>query len=526
MKTLVVALAVALAAPVASAQCTDVYEPNDSCAQAPLLDANGSYAFTLETLQSSSGGNPDHFRAVVPAAETLRIVVSSFPLSEVFTLEVYGDAACSQVVASGLVPGVVEVVNTSPAPREYAFAVLPHPGAGFLLPCESLGMNLSTYFDVCSTLSPDALEPNDSLQTPAQVAPGTYVGLNVVGPDMDVYEVPVPQGWALVVGMDATVGIGTPPSPTFFDAGTLQALQGGSPDGSTLFLNTTSSPTVLVGLGPVAPDSCGVYDITFTVADPDCGVPPDALEENDSCNGLLLAPGAYPGLGVSLGDADVYRVPAPPQGEVVVVAVERDPSSGSGLRAEAFEACSALHPYPLHEFPGRSLLVLTGVDPGLAYSALRAEVDLEQLDPQAPCATYDLSMRGYAQPIGASYCPAVPHSGGKPARLEAFGFTDVATGDLVLSMTDGPPSSFGVIFYGPNVVQIPFGNGVRCVGGGLMRLGGTGATGAYGHLLRVLDLDQGPWTADLVPGSTWHFQAWFRDGASSNLSSAVTLTFH
>jgi hypothetical protein len=48
-------------------------------------------------------------------------------------------------------------------------------------------------------------------------------------------------------------------------------------------------------------------------------------------------------------------------------------------------------------------------------------------------------------------------------------------------------------------------------------------------LTRALDLTAPPLAGNLVPGSTWYAQAWFRDppagGAYFNLSSALSITF-
>ncbi len=81
-------------------------------------------------------------------------------------------------------------------------------------------------------------------------------------------------------------------------------------------------------------------------------------------------------------------------------------------------------------------------------------------------------------------------------------------------------------------MQTPFGNGFLCVG--------PGATGnarlpveqadLTGVLAYSLDFGSPPTSAtQIIAGSTWNFQAWFRDpaagGAFFNLSDGVRVTF-
>ena len=62
-------------------------------------------------------------------------------------------------------------------------------------------------------------------------------------------------------------------------------------------------------------------------------------------------------------------------------------------------------------------------------------------------------------------------------------------------------------------VQVAFGNGFRCVGGQLFRLPTIVASG--GQLDWALDIANPPSAAgQITAGSTWNFQAWFRDPAA------------
>jgi hypothetical protein len=126
-----------------------------------------------------------------------------------------------------------------------------------------------------------------------------------------------------------------------------------------------------------------------------------------------------------------------------------------------------------------------------------------------------------------SYCANSPNSTGSAAELSAVGVVGVPWNDLTLTASTVPDQP-GILFYGANQVLVPFGNGQRCVGGMLFRLPPVMASA--GSLVFELDLTQPPSAAGLVrPGSTWNYQAWFRDpaagGAGFHLSSALSVEY-
>ncbi|MCP3918644.1 MAG: hypothetical protein GY711_24120 [bacterium] len=126
------------------------------------------------------------------------------------------------------------------------------------------------------------------------------------------------------------------------------------------------------------------------------------------------------------------------------------------------------------------------------------------------------------------FCTAAPNSTGAPTYIGASGSAVVSANDLVLHASPVPQGEFGLFFYGADPIQLPLGNGFRCVGGTpLFRLPVQAATGRV--LSHAVDNTQGPAAALLVPGSTWHFQAFYRDppagGARFNLSDGLTVTF-
>ncbi|MCB9915298.1 MAG: hypothetical protein H6828_09130 [Planctomycetes bacterium] len=133
----------------------------------------------------------------------------------------------------------------------------------------------------------------------------------------------------------------------------------------------------------------------------------------------------------------------------------------------------------------------------------------------APCANWD----------GSAGCR---NSTGVGALLSGSGTSSVFNDDLVLTVSNMPTGQFGIVYFGSTAIgPFPFGDGLRCVGGGVVRFGpknsGAGGSISYGPGL----IGGGaPW----VPFSTVRFQGWYRDpfgpcGNGFNLSNALAVTF-
>ncbi len=129
-----------------------------------------------------------------------------------------------------------------------------------------------------------------------------------------------------------------------------------------------------------------------------------------------------------------------------------------------------------------------------------------------------------------NYCETLPNSTGLRARIGWSGSTSHAANSLVLDVSACPPNKFGLFFYGPDQTNVPFGNGIRCVGGSLVRLSPAELTDALGNYSRPLDFLSPPMSGGpglVLPGSRWNFQFWFRDpvpgGAAFNVSDALTV---
>ncbi|MBV1929085.1 MAG: FG-GAP repeat protein [Gammaproteobacteria bacterium] len=140
-----------------------------------------------------------------------------------------------------------------------------------------------------------------------------------------------------------------------------------------------------------------------------------------------------------------------------------------------------------------------------------------------PHGAFSGSVQAYTIPRSySSFCTPTATSLGEPARLFLTGPAQVdATGlELVVRPV---PNQFGLVFLGDQTTNVPFGNGVRCVAGSLHRLAPLAAE------QRELHIPFSPLAEGIMPGTTQHLQAWFRDpaagGAGFDLSDAITISF-
>lgn len=129
--------------------------------------------------------------------------------------------------------------------------------------------------------------------------------------------------------------------------------------------------------------------------------------------------------------------------------------------------------------------------------------------------------------IGTNYCSPASNSTGQPALLSASGSNSVAANNLAFQAQPVTTTTSGVLFYGNSQTFTPLGNGFRCVAGSLLR--GPVALTTNGVLSFAFNNAVPPAAGNVVAGSTWNFQAWYRDvpagGALFNLSDGYTITF-
>ena len=132
-----------------------------------------------------------------------------------------------------------------------------------------------------------------------------------------------------------------------------------------------------------------------------------------------------------------------------------------------------------------------------------------------------------AQGGATYYCT----SGTNGATISVTGSTGFAagggSGDLVLHADSVLPNNTGLFYYGVNTASVPFGLGTRCVGGQTRRVfpiiqTAPGQT-SVSHALDY-QIPSAP-SVTIAPGSTFHFQYWFRSGGTFDLTNAVTIDF-
>ena len=131
--------------------------------------------------------------------------------------------------------------------------------------------------------------------------------------------------------------------------------------------------------------------------------------------------------------------------------------------------------------------------------------------------------------LGSPYCSSGANSTGFASTIHASGSLSITSDNLTLIADNLPAGQAGLFYLGPRQLQAPFGNGVRCVGGPNVHRLRTQLASKGGLLAQQVDYQAPELAGDLVSGSTWNFQAWFRDtqsgGAGFDLSNAVSLTF-
>lgn len=125
------------------------------------------------------------------------------------------------------------------------------------------------------------------------------------------------------------------------------------------------------------------------------------------------------------------------------------------------------------------------------------------------------------------FCTSYPNTTGSAAEIAFTGSASLAANELRL--TAAPvPDEFGLFFYGANETDVPFGHGRRCIASPIYRLPAKAVNG--GTLAHLVNLLQPPKPGgQILAGSSWIFQGWFRDTAAGgpgfNSSSALRLLF-
>lgn len=133
----------------------------------------------------------------------------------------------------------------------------------------------------------------------------------------------------------------------------------------------------------------------------------------------------------------------------------------------------------------------------------------------------------------STYCTSASNSASPfGAEIWSHGSLSVATNGFSLEAGHCPPGQFGLFYYGPDAVSIPFGDGFACVAPGSLGVFRFTPIGidASGVATFPVDFDAPPeLDGEITAGSTWAFQFWYRDPpggpAAFNLTDGLSVTF-
>ncbi|MCY2961995.1 MAG: hypothetical protein NTY35_17700 [Planctomycetota bacterium] len=132
-------------------------------------------------------------------------------------------------------------------------------------------------------------------------------------------------------------------------------------------------------------------------------------------------------------------------------------------------------------------------------------------------------------PISTRYCTANPNSSGRRASILALGNASVSNNSLKLAVDGAPRNARGRFVYGPTQAQIPFGDGVQCVGGPVFGLRFLETNVGGSAFLAVNYASQTIPAGIVLPGATWNYQFLFLDqnspGFGVNSSDGLSITF-
>lgn len=123
-------------------------------------------------------------------------------------------------------------------------------------------------------------------------------------------------------------------------------------------------------------------------------------------------------------------------------------------------------------------------------------------------------------------CSPISNSTGFPASLFGNGSLVVSNNQLQLDAIQLPLNQFGYFVMSRTTANVPVGSGRLCLGAPLYRFNTSILnSGTSGLMSFAPDLTALPQGQVFLPGDTWSFQLWFRDGASSNFTNGLGFTW-
>lgn len=354
--------------------------------------------------------------------------------------------------------------------------------------------------------------------------------------DLDWYRITVPAGSELIAQLRDVTFAGTPGTPYLIARdgggacpGALMTSNGFLLDGDSGFvwLNTTGAPRDVLLLVYVWTQSEWTsttmsYRLATTVTATPCLVhADDALAPNHGpSDARATTDVVHQNLFVRYARPDAFRVLVPALGSFTATATFTSALGDVDLRT--------------YDAPGGVVAAGTGDVETLTWTnpndfarlvIFYAHVKLGDV---GACNTYQLAV-DVSSVHGTEYCPAAPNSRGIGANLTLNSPPSASAPSWTWWSYGTNPGSSILLFCGGMQAAVPFGDGVRCVGGTLHRLR-TWAAGSAGHALMNLNAATLPPGVAFPSGSTWNFQTRYRDlngplGSGFNLSNGVSVTF-
>jgi len=135
--------------------------------------------------------------------------------------------------------------------------------------------------------------------------------------------------------------------------------------------------------------------------------------------------------------------------------------------------------------------------------------------------------------LPATYCAVNANSTGQPATIRVSGTPVVAANGFGLHAGDLPLNEFGYFLMSASQAFLPLfagSAGNLCLGNPIKRFNNPPAgqvldSGASGSFAFQTDLSVLPQGTVFLPGASWNFQAWYRDGATSNTTAGIAVLF-
>jgi hypothetical protein len=194
------------------------------------------------------------------------------------------------------------------------------------------------------------------------------------------------------------------------------------------------------------------------------------------------------------------------------------------------EIQSLSDPVPGFTLPDVPLPLPTILPPGgtanLLFTATIESLDIDLL------VDATLVANGEAACGFESFCPATLNTSGLAAELTPVGSPVLAAQTMSFDATNLPVNQFGYLIASPTQDFVPFflgGDGNLCLGAPLAHFRSQIQFSGFSSSMSLpIDFEDLPRGVNFLPGSTWNFQAWFRDAGDApahNTTNGVQLTW-